>query len=106
MCVYVCMCSLCFLQVWHVLLDEIEEFWTNSVLHQELIIDKMMSLTLVTNMQIVNWLFDAKHHDKYLRSYIWTILHNTVDKTMSRTKAVEQVLDAARGELTQVWQAL
>lgn len=93
--------SLCFLQVWHVLLDEIEDFWTNSVLHQELIIDKMMSLTLVTNMQIVNWLFDTKHHDKYLRSYIWTILHNTVDKTIFRTKAVEQVLNAARRELTQ-----
>jgi len=97
------------IQYQHVIIKSVAEFWRHSYQHITVLVDKLMSYNIVSPVTITNWIF-TQIADFHL-SYLWEILRNTVDKTVTRLelgakqfKDKNQIGDEKKEMTVEAWQ--
>jgi len=74
----------------------IAQFWKSNTQLLGILLDKFMNYRIIDPTSIISWVFEADQTVQVGRSYIWEILHVTLNKVINRAQHVQTKLDGFR----------
>jgi len=80
----------------------VREYWRKNPQNIIIVTDRLLTYKLIDYASVVSWVFSADERSNFIRSYIWDILRNTIQKILLRTEIANEELKSAEKSLEQV----
>ncbi|KAG2188611.1 hypothetical protein INT44_001366, partial [Umbelopsis vinacea] len=74
----------------------IARFWKSNTQLLGILLDKFMNYRIIDPTSIISWIFESEQLEQVGRSYLWEILHVTLNKVINRAQHVQTKLDGFR----------
>ncbi|CAG2117113.1 unnamed protein product, partial [Medioppia subpectinata] len=81
------------------ILSTIFEVWRK---HQQLLvilISKLLKSEVIECSSVANWLFSKENSSEFMKSYIWEILNQTIQKSIRSVESLEKELEESKEKL-------